>query len=94
MKLFREEVKQVVNSVYCDCCGKSTTILENAGPDYATLEAFWGYGSVKDGTQYEIHLCENCFDMILGVIKTKRKQVLGCLNYPYNYDPLEGKEYM
>jgi hypothetical protein len=31
----------------------------------ASLNAYWGYSSKKDGQNYDIDLCENCFDKTL-----------------------------
>jgi len=94
MKTFKEQLRRVVDDVSCDICGKSTTNNTNIGPDYATLESCWGYGSKHDGSKYDIELCENCFFEVLDFIKQKRKEVLGPFNYPYDKDPLEGVEYI
>lgn len=90
MRTFKEEIRKVLDDVNCDVCGKSTTICKEVGPDYATLESYWGYGSHNDGSKYEIHICENCFDETLDFLKQKRKSVLGPFNYPFEYDPLDG----
>jgi hypothetical protein len=94
MKIFKEQRRRVVDDVSCDICGKSTTNNTNVGPDYATLESCWGYGSKHDGSKYDIELCENCFFEVLDFIKQKRKEILGPFNYPYSKDPLEGNEYL
>jgi len=93
MKTYKEEIRKVVDDVHCDCCGNSTTKLSTVGPDYATLEACWGYGSIGDFTKYNIQLCETCFLDILTIIRFKRRKVLGPFNYPYETDPLEGERY-
>ena len=90
MRTFKEEVRKVLSDVSCDICGKSTTIYKDVGPDYATLESYWGYGSSNDGSKYEIHICEFCFDETLEFLKQKRKSVLGPFSYPFEPDPLEG----
>jgi len=94
MKTFKEQLRRVVDNVHCDCCGRSTTHYSEIGPDYATLESCWGYGSINDGTKYNIDLCESCFFEVLGFIKQKRKSVLGPFNYPYDNDPLDGVKYL
>jgi hypothetical protein len=94
MKNFTEKTIKVVHDVHCDVCGKSTTNFVDVGPDYATLESCWGYGSKHDGSKYNIELCENCFFEILNFIKDKRRKILGPFNYPYFKDPLEGNEYL
>jgi hypothetical protein len=93
MRTFKEEVRKVLDDVSCDICGKSTTNYPDVGPDYATLESYWGYGSSNDGSKYEIHICENCFGETLTFLKQKRKNILGPFQYPYNHDPLSGYEY-
>jgi hypothetical protein len=90
MRTFKEEVRKVLSDVSCDICGKSTTNYKEVGPDYATLESCWGYGSTNDGSKYEIHICEFCFDETLEFLKQKRKSVLGPFNYPFDNDPLDG----
>jgi hypothetical protein len=94
MKIFKEQRRRVVDDVSCDICGKSTTNNTNVGPDYATLESCWGYGSKHDGSKYDIELCETCFFEVLDFIKDKRRKVLGPFNYPYENDPLDGIEYL
>lgn len=94
MKTFKEQLRKVVDDVHCDVCGKSTTVNTNIGPDYATLESYWGYGSKHDGSKYDIELCETCFFEVLDFIKQKRKEILGPFNYPYSKDPLEGNKYI
>jgi hypothetical protein len=94
MKIFKEQLRRVVDNVHCDCCGKSTTNYSDVGPDYATLESCWGYGSKDDGSKYNIDLCEECFFEILSVLKEKRRQILGPFKYPYDNDPLDGQTYI
>ena len=90
MRTFKEEVRKVLDDVNCDICGKSTTNYSDVGPDYATLESYWGYGSSNDGSKYEIHICEFCFDETLEFLKQKRKSILGPFSYPFKPDPLDG----
>jgi len=90
MRFFKEEIRKVLSDVSCDICGKSTTNYPDVGPDYATLESYWGYGSQKDGSKYEIHLCESCFNDVIDLLKETRKRILGPFSYPYEIDPLDG----
>jgi len=90
MRTFKEEIRKVLDDVSCDICGKSTTNYPDVGPDYATLESYWGYGSSNDGSKYEIHICEFCFDETLEFLKQKRKSILGPFTYPFKPDPLDG----
>jgi len=94
MKTWKTKTTKVVDDVSCDCCGKSTTNYSDVGPDYATLESCWGYGSIHDGYKYDIDICENCFVDVINFIKEKRCKVLGPFKYPYDNDPLEGIEYL
>lgn len=93
MKTYKEKIVKVIDDVHCDVCGKSATTM-NIGPAWAELSACWGYGSIHDGYQYEIDICENCFVDVINFIKNKRKEVLGPFRYPYDKDPLEGTEYL
>jgi hypothetical protein len=94
MKTYKEAIKKVVDDVHCDVCGKRTTNDPNIGPDYATLESCWAYGSIDDGIRYNIELCEICFFEVLNFIKDKRRKVLGPYNFPHEKDPLQGEEYL
>lgn len=87
MKTHKKEYKQVIDKIYCDMCGLCCTD-DNFGNEYATIEASWGYGSSKDGSKFDIQLCEKCFDDVLELIKKKRKSYLGPFKYPYDKDPL------
>ena len=92
MRTFKEEIRKVLDDVSCDVCGKSTTNYPDVGPDYATLESCWGYGSKNDGSRFEVDLCESCFNDVINLLKEKRKSVLGPFSYPYENDPLNGYE--
>jgi hypothetical protein len=94
MRTWKEKITKVLDDVHCDCCGKSTTNYVDVGPDYATLESCWGYGSTDDGAKYDIDLCEHCFSEILTFIRDKRRRVLGPFKYPYDNDPLDGVQYL
>lgn len=94
MRTYKQKLVKTTDDVLCDVCGKSTTKFSYVGPDFATIDATWGYGSIDDGVQYEIHMCEECFVEVLDFIKTKRKNILGPFNYPHKYDPLDGKSYL
>lgn len=92
MKTYKEQIRKVTDNVICDCCGQSCDTM-NMGPSWASLEATWGYGCKNDGVEYDIDLCEQCFEEIICFIKGKRKRILGPLKYPHDNDPLEGKTY-
>lgn len=94
MRTYKTEPKKVVDTILCDVCGASCTITEPVVEhEYAELIATWGYFSYRDGQQFNIELCENCFNDVLTFIKNSRKKILGPFNYPHKTDPLEGKSY-
>jgi|688.fasta_scaffold245943_3 hypothetical protein len=90
MKTHKKEYKQVIDKIYCDMCGSCCTD-DNFGTECANLEAVWGYLSSKDGSKFDIQLCERCFDDVLEWIKNQRKSYLGPFKYPYQKDPLSGE---
>lgn len=91
MRTYKKEYREVKDKVYCDMCGLCCTD-DNFGDEYANLEADWGYNSSKDGSRFNIQLCEMCFDETLEFIKNSRKEYLGPFKYPYKTDPLNPKE--
>ncbi len=92
MKTFKNKSVKVFDKIYCDMCGLCCTD-DTFGNEYATLEASWGYNSLKDGTKYDIQLCETCFNELLEFIKHSRKEYLGVFKYPYEKDPLNGEKF-
>ena len=94
MRTYKTEPKKVVSEILCDCCGESCTITEPVVEhEYAELIATWGYFSDQDGQQFNIDLCENCFNDVLSFIKNQRRKILGSFTYPHKNDPLEGTCY-
>ena len=94
MKTYKKKSVKSLDKIYCDSCGKDCTITEPVHEhEYAELNATWGYFSQQDGQQFDIQLCETCFNEVLDFIKKKRKRVLGCFKYPHDKDPLEGSCY-
>lgn len=94
MRIYKTEPKKVVDEILCDCCGESCRVTEPVVEyEYATIEATWGYFSDQDGSQFNIDLCENCFNDVLSFIKNQRRKVLGPFTYPHKTDPLEGTCY-
>lgn len=90
MRTYKTITKQVEDTVRCDICDFNCTSISS---EYATLEAYWGYSSSKDGTKYDIHLCESCFDKTIEWLIKQRKKFLGCFNHPHTKDPLKGDDY-
>lgn len=92
MKTYKKKLTKVVDKILCDSCGEDCTITEPAVEyEYAEIIATWGYFSNQDGAQYDIQICESCFNEVIDFLKKKRKQTLGPFRYPYKQDPLEGK---
>lgn len=92
MKTYKEVKRKVEDCVYCDVCGLKCTV-EQVGSEYASIEAMWGYGSLRDGEKFDIHVCQNCFEEMLDWMKSRRKNHLGCFKYPHDKDPLNGEVY-
>lgn len=64
MKKYKKVLKEEIEDVICDICSKSCKdYMDNI--EIASLIAHWGYSSKKDTQQFEVHLCENCFDKTL-----------------------------
>jgi hypothetical protein len=94
MKTYKNKTVKTVDKILCDSCGKDCTINVPVDEhEYAELSATWGYFSDQDGLQFDIQICETCFNEVIDFLKNKRNKVLGPFNYPYNNDPLEGKSY-
>ena len=90
MRTYKTEPKKVVDKIYCDACGEDCS--KSIDHEYAELTASWGYCSKQDGMQYNIEMCENCFDEVLTFIKQIRS--ITPRNYPHKYNPLDGKAYL
>lgn len=43
----------------CNCCGKK---IYETKQDYLYIKKQWGYFSDKDGSTFEMRICEECFD--------------------------------
>lgn len=94
MKTHKKKMVKTVDKIYCDSCGKDCTITCPVDEyEYASIEATWGYFSNQDGLQFDIQICEKCFDEVIDFLKKKRTTILGPFNYPHKDDPLEGKSY-
>ena len=67
MKTFRAELQEVnvVEGVICNKCGKSCKDETTGLLEYVELAVAWGYGSSKDGTSHESHLCETCYGELI-----------------------------
>lgn len=78
MKRYETMPRDVLVDIICDICGTScrTECSDMAGDssmvERATLEAAWGYCSLKDGERYNCDMCEKCFDKIRAFIESLR----------------------
>ena len=64
MKKIANKTIEVIDDIICDICGNNCKDkLENI--ESAALTAYWGYTSRKDGQQFELDICENCFDKLI-----------------------------
>jgi hypothetical protein len=63
-KEVQKAVKEV-DDILCNKCGLTCKDKLNVNYEFALLKASWGYGSEKDLTDSEAHLCEQCFDNIV-----------------------------
>lgn len=67
---------EIIKDVLCDVCGKSCckfTKNKLIATESATIIADWGYYSDRDGKQYHIDICENCFCGVLAYLKSQNK---------------------
>jgi hypothetical protein len=67
MRKYKKVLKNDLEDVLCDICGKSCLDARYPDPlmaEFATLEANWGYLSKKDGEQLSLEMCESCFDKV------------------------------
>lgn len=68
MQIKEKVSKESLVDILCDICGESCTKEYNL--EVGHLEAFWGYGSKKDGESTLIELCEDCFDKMVEYAET------------------------
>lgn len=72
MKITGRIETETVTDIKCDVCNCSTRVA-NAGLQFASLQAHWGFGTKHDGERYELHLCEICFFGTIAYIKQERR---------------------
>lgn len=69
--------------IICNKCGRkleedaAAVVLE----DFVAIRKEWGYFSKKDGTVWELTLCENCFswlegELVVPIKKTNKSELL------------------
>ena len=78
MRKYRKVLKDELEDIVCDICGKSCltdcSMDDPAMSEYATLEAMWGYCSPKDGDRYLCEMCEDCFGKVSVYIDSLKKK--------------------
>jgi hypothetical protein len=75
MKKIAQKTIEVIDDIECDICGKTCKDhLDNI--ESASLSAYWGYYSKKDGQNYEIDICEKCFDKTLEFLAKLKGSVI------------------
>lgn len=75
MKKIAQKTIEVIDDIECDICGKTCKDhMENF--ENASLTAYWGYSSKKDGQQYDIDICENCFDKTLEFLTKLKGKII------------------
>lgn len=77
MRNFRKVLKDELEDIVCDICGKScmNECSLAGGPamaEYATLEGIWGYCSRRDEERHLCEMCEDCFERVSVFIDSMR----------------------
>lgn len=91
MRRFPPGIRKSSPQIFCDICGEDCRKHpDDYDSEWAELKATWGYDSRKDGDQYNIDLCENCFDKTIEFLKTNRR--INPLER-FGLDALEGRSY-
>jgi hypothetical protein len=72
MRRFPPGIRKMSPQIFCDICGEDCRKEGDYDSEYAELTATWGYDSRKDGDQYHVDMCENCFDKTIEFLKTIR----------------------
>lgn len=72
MRKYRKVEKDELSDIVCDICGESClsdcSMEDPAMSEWATLEAYWGYCSRRDGEKYKCEMCEGCFERVSAFI--------------------------
>lgn len=87
MKVTEMQEVEVIKDVLCDICGDSTSGDNKHSPQFASLQADWGYGSAHDGEVYEVHLCEGCFFSALANLQEQRRSNLIFSEEGFQHNP-------
>lgn len=72
MRKYKKVLKSELSDVICDICSRSCLKSEDDmnSAEFAVIKAQWGYWSRKDGQNFNLDVCEDCFDKIISFAKT------------------------
>jgi hypothetical protein len=52
-------------NIVCNICGKAIQVENNIPKeDFIEIKKSWGYFSKKDGTRWNLNICEGCADKL------------------------------
>jgi len=74
MRKYKKILKDELDDVQCDICGKScknecsALVGVPSQAEYAILEGIWGYCSRRDGERFNCEMCEDCFEKVSAFI--------------------------
>ena len=76
--------KEVVSDIICNKCGESCKdYIDTEGKHYnfnhAVITPSFGYGSLLDSYEFEVHLCEKCYSEFESTFKIEPKKKMGLL---------------
>jgi len=61
--------EQIPTQMICNKCGKSVDLHKDFPGGFTTIDTIYGYGSKKDGSRYQAHICESCMDAFYKTFK-------------------------
>lgn len=82
MRIYKQELKPVTSDCICDICNKSCIAsipgielsLSGLLIESGCLEAYWRYGSKRDGDKVFYDLCEECVYKLVDYIENHLKK--------------------
>ena len=70
MRQYKMEETKVVESIFCNKCGKEISGKNNIlEADVLSVDKRWGYFSNKDNEVHKFDLCEECYDEFIGTFQ-------------------------
>lgn len=64
-KVIEEKEVEYIEDIICNKCGNLCPQLFPGQIECATLYASWGYGSRRDGSLEEAHICPDCYEDLI-----------------------------